>query len=229
MRGIAETVKLLQFGDSVFPIGGFSFSNGLEMAVQHGVVHDQLTLRDYVRTVTRVAATGDGVALLNGHRAATAGDLDQIRAANEAVHLRKVNEEMRGMSTRMGRKLAEAATRILGESVLRTWARDSGYEAAPLTFPVVLGVVFADIGVTEQDAFAAHQYGVATMVLSAAVRLMRVDHLEAQSVLFAVNAAVPADYLDVRAASLDDMHNFAPHTDVLAAAHQRAHVRMFMS
>ncbi|MER7591371.1 urease accessory protein UreF [Micromonospora sp. NPDC127501] len=225
---MAETLKLLQFGDSVFPVGAFSFSSGLEMAVQHGVVHDRATLQDYVRTVTRLAATGDGVALLVGHRAATAGDLDRIRRADEAVHLRKINEEMRTMSVRMGRKLAEAATRIVGETLLKKRLVESAI-GAPVTYPVALGVVFADLGVPEEDAFAAHQYGAASTVLSAAIRLMRVDHLDAQSILFAVNEKVTDDYRDVRTADLDDMQTFGPHIDVLAGAHQHIHVRMFMS
>ncbi|MFJ6168383.1 urease accessory protein UreF [Micromonospora orduensis] len=225
---MGETLKLLQFGDSVFPVGAFSFSNGLEMAVQHGVVHDRTTLQDFVRTVTRLAATGDGVAVLAGHRAAGVGDLDRIRQADEAVHLRKINEEMRTMSVRMGRKLAEAATRIVGETLLRKRIDESA-SGVPVTYPVALGVVFADLGVDEQDAFAAHQYGAASTVLSAAIRLMPVDHLDAQSILFAVNERVPDDYREVRTASLDDMQTFGPHADVLAAAHQHVHVRMFMS
>ncbi|MEU5962619.1 urease accessory protein UreF [Micromonospora parva] len=225
---MAETLKLLQFGDSVFPVGAFSFSNGLEMAVEHGVVHDRSTLQDFVRTVTRLAATGDGVALLAGHRAARAGDLDRIRQADEAVHLRKINEEMRTMSVRMGRKLAEAATRIVGETLLRKRI-DESTNGVPVTYPVALGVVFADLGVDEQDAFAAHQYGAASTVLSAAIRLMPVDHLDAQSILFAVNERVADDYREVRTANLDDMQTFGPHADVLAAAHQHVHVRMFMS
>ncbi|MEU9509168.1 urease accessory protein UreF [Micromonospora sp. NPDC048170] len=225
---MVETLKLLQFGDSVFPVGAFSFSNGLEMAVQQEVVHDRATLQDFVRTVTRLAATGDGVALLAGHRGATAGDLDRIRQADEAVHLRKINEETRTMSVRMGRKLAEASTRIVGETLLKTRIGEAA-NGVPVTYPVALGVVFADLGVSEEDAFAAHQYGTASTVLGAAIRLMRVDHLDAQSILFAVNEKVADDYREVRTASLDDMQTFGPHLDVLAAAHQHTHVRMFMS
>lgn len=228
MRTMAGTLKLLQFGDSVFPVGAFSFSNGLEMAVEHGVVHDRTTLQEFVRSVTRLAATGDGVALLAGHRGAAAGDLDRIRRADEAVHLRKINEEMRVMSVRMGRKLAEAATRIVGETLLKKRIGESA-TGVPVTYPVALGVVFADLGVGEEDAFAAHQYGTASTVLGAAVRLMRVDHLDAQSILFAVNEKVADDYREVRTADLDDMQTFGPHLDVLAAAHQHTHVRMFMS
>ncbi|MEE3917947.1 urease accessory UreF family protein [Micromonospora sp. BRA006-A] len=167
------------------------------------------------------------MALLVAHRAARAGDLDRIRAAEEAVHLRKINEETRTMTVRMGRKLAEAAERVVGESLLRKRVAESG--GVPVTYPVALGVLFAELGVGEADAFAAHQYGAASMVLGAAVRLMRVDHLDTQSILFAVNERVGEDYEDVRTAGLDDMQSFAPHLDVLAGAHQHAHVRMFMS
>lgn len=132
------------------------------------------------------------------------------------------------MSVRMGRKLAEAANRIIGESLLKKRAGETD-GLVPVTYPVALGVLFAELGVDEQAAFAAHQYGAASMVLSAAIRLLRVDHLDAQSILYAVNKAVDDDYQDVRGATLDDMQGFAPHLDVLAAAHQHAHVRMFMS
>jgi Urease accessory protein UreF len=228
VRTMTEALRLLQFGDSVFPVGAFSFSNGLETAVQHGVVHDRATLQEFVRTVTRVAATGDGVALLVAHRGAAAGDLDRIRQADEAVYLRKINEETRTMTVRMGRRLAEAAARIVGESLLKERANQVGH-GVPVTYPVALGVLFAELGVGEEAAFAAHQYGAASMVLGAAVRLLRVDHLDAQSILFAVNEKAVDDYQEVRTATLDDMQGFAPHLDFLAGAHQHAHVRMFMS
>lgn len=255
-RILDSAVRLLQFGDSVFPVGSFTFSNGLEMAVQAGVVHDRATLAAYVRTVTRQAATSDGIGVLAGHRAAVAGDPDRLRQADEAVLLRKLNDEARTMTVRMGRKLAEAASRIVGDSVLEkrfraathasprgtsverrgaeraglaTRASDSGDDGVPVTYPVALGALFAALDLSEQDAFAVHQYGTAMVVLSAALRLMRVDHLVAQEILFAVNAMVADDYRDVAGASLADMRAFAPVIDVLAAAHRQAHVRMFMN
>ena len=226
---MSATLKVLQFGDSMFPVGAFAFSNGLEMAVQNGVVRDRSTLEEFVRTVTRLAATGDGVALLCGYRGAAAGDLDQIRRADEAVLLRKLNEEMRTMTVRMGRKLAEAASRVVGDSVLGQRFRVAAGDDVPVTYPVALGALFAALGLSEQDAFTTHQYGAAVMVLSAALRLMRVDHFDTQTILFAVNEKALDDYREVAAATLDDMHTFAPVADVLAAAHLHAHVRMFMN
>lgn len=229
MRTMSTTLRVLQFGDSMFPVGSFAFSNGLEMAVQNGVVRDRTTLHEFVRTTVHQAATGDGVALLAAHRSAVAGDLDGIRRADEAVFLRKLNEETRTMTVRMGRKLAEAAAHIVGESLLDKRFRDATGDSVPVTYPVALGALFATLGLSEEDAFAAHQYGAAVMVLSAAVRLMRVDHLDTQAILFAVNETAAEEYRRVASAGLDEMATFAPVVDVLAAAHVQAHVRMFMN
>ena len=72
----APFARMLQFGDSMFPIGGFSFSCGLESAIQKGVVTDAATLHAFVRTAVEQAARGDGIALIAAHGAATAGDID---------------------------------------------------------------------------------------------------------------------------------------------------------
>ncbi len=229
MQDISAALKVMQFGDSMFPVGAFAFSNGLEMAVQNGVVRDRATLEDFVRTITRLAATGDGVALLAGHRAAASDDVAGIRRADEAVLLHKLNEETRTMTVRMGRKLAEAAHAIVGDSLLDKRRRDADVGGVPVTYPVALGALFAILRLPERAAFTAHQYGAAVMVVGAALRLMRVNHLETQAILFAVNEKAADDNREVAAASLEDMHVFAPVADVLAAAHLHAHVRMFMN
>ena len=58
---------------------------------------------------------------------------------------------------------------------------------------------------------------------------MRVDHLDAQAILFEVDGDAEADLRRVAEPSLDDMAAFAPIVDVLAALHVQAHVRMFMN
>jgi urease accessory protein len=226
---LTDTLRLLQFGDSMFPVGAFAFSGGLEMAVQTGVVRDRDDLAEYTRTVIHLAAAGDGIALLAAHRGAVAGDLDRIRRADEAIYLRKVSQEARTMTVRMGRKLAELATHIIGDSLLGSRLRDADTDSVPITYPAALGVLFAELGLSEEEAFAVHQYGVATMVLGAAVRLMRVDHRDTQAILFAVNTNAGDEYGRAVSATLDDMAAFGPMVDVLASAHAHAHVRMFMN
>src|SRR4051812_2222331 len=105
-------MRLLQLGDSMLPVGAFSFSNGLESAVQAKVVRDAEGLEAFVRAAARASAGTDGVALLDAFRGAEAGDRDRVRLADREAFARKLNEETRTMSVRMGRKLAELAVRI---------------------------------------------------------------------------------------------------------------------
>jgi urease accessory protein len=226
---IGRSMRLLQFGDSLLPVGSFSFSNGLEAAVQEGEVHDAATLGEFVRTSTRRAATSDGVALLHAHRAGRTGDLDRITDADHAVLERKLGEEMRTMTGRMGRKLAEVAERTVQAPMLGHWLAQVRGGATPGTYPVSLGVLIAELGSPEQDAFAIHQYGAAMTILSAALRLMRLDHHQAQVILYAADADVEGDYAAIRDAALTDMASFAPMAEILGAVHVKSRVRMFMS
>jgi urease accessory protein len=226
---IARMMRALQFGDSLLPVGSFSFSNALEPAVREGIVHDAATLGEFVRTLTRRAATSDCIALLEAHRGARERDLDRIVRADHAVFERKLAEETRTMTVRMGRKLAETGTVSVPAPLLDRWLGRIRDGVTPGTYPVGLGVLFAELGSPELDAFAVHQYGVAMTTLSASLRLMRIDHRQAQAILAAVNASAGPDYATARLASLEDMAGFAPMADILAGLHTRSHVRMFMS
>ena len=226
---IARMMRVLQFGDSLLPIGSFSFSNALEPAVQEGVVRDAAMLSEFVLTSARRAATSDGIALLEAHRAARGQDIDRIVRADQAVFERKLGEETRTMTVRMGRKLAEVSTAAVQAPLLGLWLDQVRDGITPGTHPVGLGVLFAELGSPEEDAFAVHQYGVAMTMLSAALRLMRIDHRKVQILLHVVDETVPGDYASVRQASLSDMAGFTPMADILAAIHVGSHVRMFMN
>ena len=226
---LARTMRVLQFGDSVLPIGSFSFSNALESAVQQAVVRDAATLAEFVTVSARRAATSDGIALLAAHRASGRQDIGRIVEADRAVFERKLGEETRTMTVRMGRKLAEVSTAAVHAPLLALWLERIPDGTTPGTYPVGLGVLFAELGSPEEDAFAVHQYGVAMTTLSAALRLMKIDHRQIQAILYAADQMVPDDYAAVREASLADMASFTPMADILAAIHVRSHVRLFMN
>jgi urease accessory protein len=221
--------RLLQFGDSMFPIGGFSFSCGLESAVQTGVVHDRATLRAFARTALEQAARHDGIALIAAHRAAIADDVETLIAIDRRVFARKPSEETRTMSRRMGRKFTELGVEVVGAPLIRSWLARIAEDATPGCYPVALAINFAAQGLSAREAFLVHHYGVATAVLGAALRLMRLSHVDTQAILYDLNAGVDAVYEAAAAARLSDMAGFAPLSDILAAVHTRAHVRLFMN
>ncbi|APW59554.1 Urease accessory protein UreF [Paludisphaera borealis] len=229
MATILECMRILQFGDSVLPVGAFSFSNGLESAVQNGIVSDVESLRRFVRTAVVQAATSDGVGMLEAFRASAAGDPARVERADRAIFNRKLNEEMRTMNVRMGRKMAELAEAVAPSAVVGGWLASIKAGTTPGTYPVGQAVVFSTLGLSERETFAVHQYGVATMMVSSALRLMKLSYLDAQAILFEVNGEAEATFDRVADAGLDDMTAFAPTFDVLAALHVRATVRMFMN
>jgi urease accessory protein len=227
--GVAFLVRMLQFGDSMFPIGAFSFSSGLESAVQKGVVTDAATLHGFARTALEQAARGDGIALVAAHRAAIAGDVDALIRIDEQVYARKLSGEARAMSVRMGKKFTEMGVEVIGAPLLGTWRERIETSATPGCFPVALAINFAVQKLSSRQAFVVHQYGVAATILGAALRLMRIGHVETQKILYELNELAEGAYESAAAARLSDMSGYAPLTEILAAVHTKAHVRLFMS
>ena len=179
-----KIMHLLQMTDSTFPVGTFSFSNGLETASHLGVVHDAATLEQYTRSVARQGAFSDGVAALMAFRAAKAGDLEEVERTDRELMLFKMNDEARMMLQRMGKKLAELAVRLFpDDTLIASWLGHIREGSTPGSYPVAQGLSFASSGLGEDELFASHQYGVINMVLSAALRCVRVSHYDTQLIL----------------------------------------------
>ncbi|MEY2897705.1 MAG: hypothetical protein RL669_1974 [Pseudomonadota bacterium] len=225
----ALLVRALQFGDSVFPVGGFAFSGGLESAIQKRVVTDTASLEAFTRTALEQAALGDGIAIVAAHRAAKTGDVDALARIDRQVYARKLSSEMRTMTVRMGKKFAEMGAEVIGAPLLAAWRAKINAGDTPGCYPVSLAVNFAAQALPARDAFVVHQYGVASMILSAALRLMKISHVDTQRILYRLDAGADAAYEAAAAARLEDMAGFAPLTEILAAVHVKAHVRLFMN
>lgn len=222
--------QLIEFADSTFPVGTFSFSNGLETASHLGIIHDAATLESYARAVARQAAFSDGVAALLAHRAAKSGDYPAILKADQGIMLFKMNDEARLMLTRMGKKLAELGVRLFGSaSIFGRWIEDIAAGKTPGAYPVAQGMAFALAGLEEKELYAAHQYGVINMVLSAALRCVRVSHYDTQKILFELGKEVEADYEKARNMGFENMNSFVPEMDIFASLHEKGAMRMFMN
>lgn len=223
-------MHLLQFTDSQFPVGTFSFSNGLETASYEGLVHDADSLEQYARSVALQAAFSDGVAALLAYRAAEAGDYESLVEADRQIMLFKMNDEARLMLCRMGKKLAELGLRLFPDSTLFSrFLGDIEGGKTPGSYPVAQGLAFREAGVSERDLFASHQYGVINMVLSAALRCVRVSHYDTQKILFRLSDETDGLYQRARVMRFEDMNAFVPEMDILASMHEKGKMRMFMN
>lgn len=224
-----ELMRLVEFSDSAFPVGAFAFSNGLETAAEEGLVYDAETLEAYTRDMVRQAVFTDGIAALHAWRSYRSGSYEGIQSADRQAILCKMNAEARQMTQRMGRKLAELSQRILPDPTVDKWLADIRAELTPGTYPAAQGIVFAASGISEKGLFCSHQYGVANMVLSAALRCVRVSHYDTQRILFSLSEGMETLYEQARGMDFDDMYTFTPQIDILASLHEKGTKRMFMN
>ena len=133
------------------------------------------------------------------------------------------------MSVRMGKKFTEMGVEVVGAPLLCTWREYIDSSVTPGCYPVALAIGFAVQKLSAWQAFVVHQYGVATTILGAALRLMKVSHIETQKILYELTGQAEEMYATAAAARLSDMASFAPLTEILTAVHTRAHVRLFMN
>lgn len=221
---------LLQFSDSAFPVGTFSFSNGLETAAHLGIVKSAQDLKSYARSAAKQAAFCDAVAALKAFRAAKAEDYEAICEADRQLLLFKLNDEARLMQSRMGKKMAELGLELYGkESFFPRWLEDVKAGRLFGSYPVAQAMVFAQEGLSEKELYLAHQYGVINMILSAALRCLRVSHYDTQKILFELGQEVEEDYETAKDMDYENMNSFVPEMDIFASMHEKGKMRMFMN
>lgn len=229
-HSIEELFRLAQLSDSALPVGGFSFSCGLEAAVAEGMVDDARTLGAYTRAVVRVAAECDAVAMLHAYRSATEGYLDQLVVCDKRLASFKLSAEARTMSLRMGGML----TRLLHDmvpdcNVAEVWWQWVNEERTVGTYAVAEAVAGVALGLSEEETFAALLYGTASSVLGAALRCMRLSHIHTQQIMTKLAPLCGELYNAVRSHTLEEMRSFAPLLDVAAAMHEKGSGRLFMN
>lgn len=222
-------MRLIQFTDSAFPVGTFSFSNGLETAIHEKIVYNAATLEGYAQSISLQAAYSDGIIAIHAYRAALADNYEEIIEADHRLIEFKMNNEARVMQKRMGKKMAEMSVKIFDNPILLKWIEDINKEKTPGSFPVAQGIVFAIGGMSEKELFCSHQYGVINMILGAAVRTMRVSHYDTQQILYRLSEQTQTFYEDIKDLSYEDMNSFVPQIDIISSLHEKGTMRMFMN
>ncbi len=225
----ATLMRILQLTDSAFPAGAFSFSCGLETAAAVGLVRDAADLEAFAHDVARQAALTDGVLALHALRGYRAESVEHLCACDEEVLLRKLSDEARRMTCRMGRKTAEVGRRLVSDPLLEAWFARIAEERTAGTLPVAQAVVFGACGAGERELFCAHLFGVVNTVVSAALRCLRISHFDTQRILFRAADLAEELYGTAREMTPDECYAFYPQTDILAALHERGAERLFMN
>jgi urease accessory protein len=222
----SSLLPLLHLCDSLFPIGGYVHSDGLEAATSSGAIQTAAGLEAWMRmTLDETLARTDGPAVALAWAAFGSSDWAAIDLLDREVHA------LRPSST------AREASRAIGSRLIRTWMEihpDHRLRALadarpqPMTFPVAFGAVCASEDVPLRNALEGFMYARLASVASAAMRLMSIGQGQAHTLLSAMLARVPGVVQHVLDANARPSA-FTPAFDIASMSQQYVHSRLFRS
>jgi len=209
-----------------YPVGAFSYSGGLEWAVEAGDVRDADALRRWIAVVIgQGGGFCDAVFLVHAHRAATERDEAGLRAVAELAVAFAPGKERRLETTAQGRAFVEATRAAWPCVALEFFARWDG----PIAYPVAVGVAAAGHAIAVGPSLAAFVQAIAANLVSAGVRLVPLGQTDGQRVLAALEDVVAMTVERALAVPLDEVGSAAFRADLAGMRHERQSTRLFRS
>lgn len=224
--GRSALYKLMAWLSPSYPIGAFSYSSGLEWAVEAGDVHDAESLRDWLAVMTGDGAGFcDAVLLAHAHRTCAAGDDASLRDVAEFAAALASSRERFLETTAQGRAFLDATRAAWPCADLDRLDAIGG----PIAYPVAVGAAAAGHRVPLELAELAYLQALAANWVSAGVRLVPLGHTDGQRVIAALEPVVTATAERALAARLEDAGGAAFRADLAAMRHETQYTRLFRS
>jgi urease accessory protein len=223
----AALYRLMTWMSPAYPVGAFSYSSGIEWAVEAGDIGSAATLRAWLATMIRQGSVFCDAALFaHAHRAATAGDDTALAAVAELAAALAGSKERFLETTAQGqafRGITRTAWPTLALDRLATaWA-------GPLAYPVVVAAACAGHGIALTPALHAFLHSVVSNLISAGVRLIPLGQTDGQRVLAALEAEIVLAAARAHTIAFDDIGSTAPRADIASMRHETQYTRLFRS
>ena len=227
----AALLQLIWLASPALPVGGFSYSEGLEAAVDAGLADDEARARQWLLDQLRlVQARSELPAMAAAFRAWQAQDLVRIDALNTWLLASRESAELRQQAEQMGRSLADWLRQRAaadGEADPRI-AHLAALHPAP-AWPLVFALAAARSGAGLRGALLAMAFGWAENQVQAAVKAVPLGQSAGQRMLAALVQAIPAAVDEALALADDDRQAFSPGLAILSARHEAQYSRLFRS
>jgi urease accessory protein len=220
--------RLLAWMSPAYPVGAFSYSHGVETAVEEGLVKDRASLVTWLESVLR-HGTGvvDGSLFAAAWRAATAEDWPAFDAIAERAAAWRGSAEMALESRQQGGSFLSITRTAWPHAALDTaHARLAG----ELALPVAVALAAASHGIALEVALEAYLHAFTANLISAAVRSVPLGQSDGQIALAALEPAVRAATESALAVqSLDEVGTATPLLDWCSMRHETQYTRLFRS
>ncbi|MFP5394049.1 MAG: urease accessory protein UreF [Gammaproteobacteria bacterium] len=217
----AALLHLLQLASPSLPIGAYSYSQGLETAIDRGMVSCWASAERYLaRQLEDVLAPWDGALFWRLLAACSAGDAHAFALWNARYLASRESAELRAETVQMGFSL----TRLLVELGL--------IEAAPARdtcLPAALAQAVHALEVPHEEALLAMLFSWLENQVLVCVKSIPLGQVAGQRLLLALRPAIERAALQARALPDDELSSWAPGLARLSMYHEVQHGRLYRS
>ena len=227
--------RLLAWTSPAYPTGAFSYSHGMEWAVERGTVQDVPTLIDYVTAVLEHGGGWvDAVLFAHAWRAASASEAGWCQS--ERQHLREISELAAAFRATAETLLEsrQQGTAFLGVT-RAAWPHPRLQEftddvaGQPVAHPVAVAVACAVHGVPLDQSLRAFLQGVAANLVSAGARLIPLGQTDAQITVARLMPATQSIAARADDIALADLGSATPGLELCSMLHETQYTRLFRS
>ncbi len=221
MNTEAGLFRLLAWLSPGFPVGAYSYSHGLEWAVEEGRVKDADSLAGWVAAaVTQGAGRVDAALFRAAWQAFTDCDEDGLAWAEERAKAQRATNETALESSAQGRAFLDTVLAAWPDPALRKWT-----DGRAPAYNIAVAVAAASAGIPLKDALAAYLQSFAANLVSAGVRLIPLGQTDGQRVLARLESAVRT----AAESPLESLGSAAPIIDWASVRHETQYSRLFRS
>ena len=223
----AALYRLMTWLSPSFPVGAFSYSSGIEWAVEAGDIGDATSLRDWLASMLADGAGFcDGVFLAYAHRAATSCDDAALAGIAELAAAFVPSRERQLETSAQGRafiEIARAAWNCDGLDQMISWC------GGAIVYPVAVGLVSAAHAIPLAPTMHAFLHALTSNWISAGARLIPLGQTDSQRVLALLEPFVVSTAKRALDASLDDLGSATFRADLASMRHETQYTRLFRS
>jgi urease accessory protein len=213
--------KLLQLASPALPVGAYSYSGGLEAAIETGVVSDAASAERWIGAVLDHSVAGMEAPVLLRLRAAwRARDRAALERWNELFLASRETAELRAETAQMGYSLC----RLLGELGVAT----EGMPQEP-AYPTAYACALAAWEIEPGEGLLVYLWAWLENQVMAAVKAVPLGQSEGQRMLLALGAQLEGLAARARALEDEELSNFTPRLALLSARHETQYSRLFRS
>jgi urease accessory protein len=219
--------RLMTWMSPAYPVGAFSYSGGIEWAVEAGDIRSADTLCNWLTTMIRHGSVfSDAAIFAHAHRAADAGDDMALTAMAEFAAAFIGSKERFLETTAQGHAFLQITRAAWPTPTLE---RLTAAWDGPLAYPVVVATTCAGHGIALVPALHAFLHSVAANLVSAGVRLIPLGQTDGQRVLAALEEPIAQTAGHARVTAIDDIGAATLRADIAGMRHETQYTRLFRS